>query len=227
MISKHHRPQQQQSRRKSTSPNAKSGYLVQRLHSLRSADLRMAMRLRSGQYSTIPGSSHNLLVSRKRRRSGGGGGDYLDSKNSTSSILDVTVSGASLSNTAFGEGGTTVLLAFIHVYTATKHPAGHCVEPYNGMTVPCFARIVISRDVLRERDIDDGCIKQLRFYDAVVIPSRLPTVAPEDAAAKGLNHNHELCMRSMPTIICTHICQDYPPEQPPLEDVSFDHFHHI
>ena len=218
--------QQRQTQRKSESSNAKSGILVQRLRSLRSTDQRMAMRLRSGQYSASgsSGADGGLMSMRKRRRSAGNG--HLDVKNTASSILDVTVSGALLSgNTGssneFGDG-RTLLPAYIHGYTTTKQPSGQ--GELKGVTFPCYSWIVMSQDVLREQGIvnEDGCTKQLRFYDAVVVPPRLASIHDQPAATSNeANRSNE--MLHMPTIICTHVCQEYSAEEQ-LDNVSFDPF---
>lgn len=216
--------QQQQKRqrqaRKSESSNAKSGYLVQRLRSLRNTDQRTAMRLRSGQYSNSGSSS--AFMSRKRRRSGN---DYLDLKNNASSTVDATVSGSSLSETnasIMGEG-RNALVAYIHRYTMTKQPLSGHNEQINGMATPCFAWIIMSQDEIREQGISDGGTKQLRFYDAVVIPPRVVSTNPSTVASNEVNQ-HDINSQNMPTIVCTHVCQEYPAEQPLLEEVSFEQF---
>lgn len=220
--------QQRQSQRKSESSNAKSGILVQRLRSLRSTDQRMAMRLRSGQYSASgsSGAGGGLLSMRKRRRSAGN--DHLDVKNTASSILDVTVSGALLSDNTgssneFGDG-RTMLPAYIHGYTMTKQPSGQ--GELKGVTFPSYAWIVMSQDVLREQGIvnEDGCTKQLRFYDAVVVPPRVASIRHDQPAATSNEANRSNEILHMPTIICTHVCQEYPAEERQLDNVSFDQF---
>jgi len=220
MISEHHRQQQQKQHKSNRS--AKLGPLVQRMHALRNANQRMVMRLHSGQFAISPGggggvSGNSFLASRKRRRSGG---EYLVA-------LDVTVSGASLSfDTTIGNCGT--LLAYIHSRTEIKGPSssGQFVERLN---LPCYARLIMSRDVIRERGIVDDCIiKQLRLFDAIIIPSIL--VMTEDLDERGgplddVDWNRNNMMQNMPTIICANICQDYPADKPPSQDVSFNQFH--
>lgn len=148
MISEHHRQQQQKQHKSNRS--AKLGPLVQRMHALRNANQRMVMRLHSGQFAISPGggggvSGNSFLASRKRRRSGG---EYLD----PTSMLDVTVAAASLSfDTAIGNCG--ILLAYIHARTLSS--SGQFVERLN---LPCYARLIMSRDVIRERGIVDDCI---------------------------------------------------------------------
>ena len=240
--------QQRQARKSESSSNTKSGYLVQRLRSLRNTDQRMAMRLRSGQYSSSSSSAAGIsssatttgFTARKRRRSGG---DHLDPKNAASSILDVTVS--SNISTSYSERsgnasllseGKSVLPAYIHCYTAMKQPSSgqqseHCKK---GMLlfVPCYAWIVMSHDMMREQNVimeegDTGTTtKQLRLYDAVVIPPRVVNTNEQRRSELDdqVNQNHNLSCIQMPTIICTHICQEYPAEQLPLQDVSFDQF---
>ena len=225
MISEHHRQQQQKQHKSNRS--AKLGPLVQRMHALRNANQRMVMRLHSGQFSISPGgggggvSGNSFLASRKRRRSGG---EYLD----PTSMLDVTVAAASLSfDTAIGNCG--ILLAYIHASTEIKglSSSGQFVERLN---LPCYARLIMSRDVIRERGIVDDCIiKQLRLFDAIIIPSML--VMTEDLDERGgslddVDWNRNNMMQNMPTIICANnICQDYPADKPPLQDVSFNQFH--
>ena len=238
--------QQRQARKSESSSNTKSGYLVQRLRSLRNTDQRMAMRLRSGQYSSSSSSAAGIsssatttgFTARKRRRSGG---DHLDPKNAASSILDVTVSSKITSysersgNASLLSEGKSVLPAYIHCYTAMKQPSsGQQSEQCKGMLTnfPCYAWIVMSHDMMREQNVimeegDTGTTtKQLRLYDAVVIPPRAVNTNEQRRSELDdqVNQNHNLSCIQMPTIICTHICQEYPAEQPPLQDVSFDQF---
>lgn len=163
---------------------------------------------------------------RKRRRSAGN--DHLDVKNTASSILDVTVSGALLSDNTgssneFGDG-RTMLPAYIHGYTMTKQPSGQ--GELKGVTFPSYAWIVMSQDVLREQGIvnEDGCTKQLRFYDAVVVPPRVASIRHDQPAATSNEANRSNEILHMPTIICTHVCQEYPAEERQLDNVSFDQF---
>jgi len=199
----------------------------------------MAMRLRSGQYSASLGSSSggSAFVSRKRRRSSGGN-EVLDLKNNgASSMLDVTVSGALLSGDENGGDGTppalvggdrVALLAYVHRYTLTKHQLSgqHEAEQWNGTTFPCFAWIIMSKDDMHDRGFGAlGCQKQMRFYDAIVIPPRLSNLTPEQSSGvlEGAKCD-ESGSHSMPTIICAGVCEEYPAEQLPLEEVSFDRF---
>lgn len=192
--------------------NAKSGYLLQRLRSLRNSDQRMAMRLRSGQYSTSfssAGSSGGSLTARKRRRSGN---DYLDPKNVALTELDVTVLGGNIPGCegmcSFGEG-KTIMLSYIHRYEITKE--GISMVGSDAIKRPCYSWIVLPNDVLREQGIA-GDKKQLRLYDAVVIPPRVTGTMTE-------------CMKqAMPTIVCTHVCEQYSKELTALPDVSFEQF---
>lgn len=222
MITEHHRQQQHKSHR-----NAKLGPLVQRMHALRNANQRMTMRLHSGQVAIARGggggsNGNSFLASRKRRRSGGG--EYLD----PTSMLDVTVSGASLSfDTTISNCG--ILLAYIHVRTEIKGPSlsDQIVKRLN---LPCYARLIMSQDVIRERSIVNNCINtQLCLFDAIIIPARL--MMTEDMEERGGassdddDCNQNSMMKNMPTIICANICQDYPADKPPLQEVSFDQFY--
>ena len=256
MITNFQQQQRQARKSESSSSNTKSGYLVQRLRSLRNTDQRMVMRLRSGQYSSSSSSSAAAaaagFTARKRRRSGG---DHLDPKNAASSILDVTVSSSITSSfeksnsrinaSLLGEG-KSVLPAYIHCYKAMKqqlssgHSSEHCEKEMGMLTnFPCYAWIVMSHDVMREQNIimegENGTTttttKQLRLYDAVVIPQRVVNTKNEQRSVldeHDMNQNHDASISSiqMPTIICTHICHEYPAEEklPPLQDVSFDQF---
>ena len=233
--------QQRQARKSESSSNTKSGYLVQRLRSLRNTDQRMVMRLRSGSATGISSSATTTgFTARKRRRSGG---DHLDPKNAASSILDVTVSSnistsysERSSNASLLGEGKSVLPAYIHCYTAMKQPSSdQQSEQCKGMLTnnfPCYAWIVMSHDVMREQNVimeegDTGTTtKQLRLYDAVVIPPRVVNTNEQRRSELDdqVNQNHNLSCIHMPTIICTHICHEYPTEQPPLQDVSFDQF---
>mmetsp|Transcript_41796 Transcript_41796/g.87729 ORF Transcript_41796/g.87729 Transcript_41796/m.87729 type:complete len:592 (+) Transcript_41796:26-1801(+) len=222
-----HAERQRLSTRKAESSNAKSGYLVRRLRSLRNTDQCMAMRLRrSGQHST-PGaiSGGSAFMSRKRRRSGS---DSLDPTKAASSTLDVTVSGTPVSDDGSGHAvlgdDRTVLLAYIHRHTLTKQqpPFSSRIHNGNGLSFPCFAWIIMSRDAVRERGISDGGITQIRFYDAVVIPPRVADTKSEQCVVA--SEESKRVESHMPTIICTQIFQEYPAEQPPLQEVSFDRF---
>ena len=81
----------------------------------------------------------------------------------------------------------------------------------------------MSQDEIREQGISDGGTKQLRFYDAVVIPPRVVSTNPSTVASNEVNQ-HDINSQNMPTIVCTHVCQEYPAEQPLLEEVSFEQF---
>jgi len=252
MVSDHFRRQlrQQQQQQQRKSSEASNGYLVRRLRSLRDADrLAATTSLRGGggggRYCmTTPGGSSNPLLlssSRKRRRGGGffaaaaGGVDCPD--RAAPSTLDVTVSGPppSSSDPAFvggGGGGTIVLLAYLHLHTvATRPPSGKCEGRRDGgTTLPGFAQLVMSRDAMREMGIVvDGRAKNLRLYGAVVIPpprSAAASAERTDAVGDGANRDRdELRMIGrLPTIVCTNYFREYPVDQPPLRDVSFDGF---
>jgi hypothetical protein len=246
MVSDHFRRQQRQQRQQQhrKSSEASNGYLVRRLRSLRDADRRAATTsLRGGgggRYcTTAPGGSSNplLLSSSRKRRRGGGEGDCPDPNRAAPSTLDVTVSGPppSSSDPAFvggGGGGTIVLLAYVHLHTvATRPPSGKCEGRRDGgTTLTGFSRLVMSRDAMREMGIvGDGRAKNLRLYGAVVIPPpRSAAAAAErtDADGDGANRDgDELRMIGrLPTIVCTNVCREYPVDQPPLRDVSFDRF---
>jgi hypothetical protein len=224
MITEHHRQQQQQQQHKSHR-HAKLGPLVQRMHALRNSNQRMAMRLRSGQLAATPpgggSSGSSFLASRKRRRSGGGG-EHLD----PTSMLDVTVSCASLSlfDTTLANCG--ILLAYIHARTEIKGSSSSSGQFAGRFNLPCYARLIMSRDVIHERGIVNDCInKQLRLYDALVIPARL--MMTENPKVRGGSSSDDVdcyqnnMMKNMPTIICANICQDYPTDKPTLQDVSF------
>ena len=223
MVSTHHQAKQQA--RKSES--SKSGYLVQRLRSLRNTEQRMAMKLRNSQLSSGLGGGSSGGGIRKRRRTSGG--NNVDPKNCASCILDVTVSGKLLSDfdaTLLGEG-KSVLLAYIHQHTMTKQPSeGDGSEGEEGSkgVSSCYAWIVMSHDVMREQGLLDGCTttKQLRIYDAVVIPPRVVDMKTGSMTSGDTNQTQYDMHR--PTIVCTHISQAYPTDQPPLQDVSFDQF---
>ena len=89
----------------------------------------------------------------------------------------------------------------------------------------------MSRDVIHERGIVNDCInKQLRLYDALVIPARLMMTGNlkerGGSSSDDVDCYHNNMMKNMPTIICANnICQDYPADKPPLQDVSFNQFH--
>ena len=188
-------------------------------------------------------------MSRKRRRSSD---HHLNPESMATSTLDVTVrccdksfssagcnsNGASL----LGEG-KSVLLAYIHCYAMTKHQEDKpdiMMQSESELlpSFPCHAWIVMANDVIREHglvqndDNDDMATssttistKQLRLYDAVIIPPRLVNMDEEDdesnlaAAQVEMNTKHK-----MPTIVCTHISKAYPAAQQELQDVSFDQF---
>lgn len=216
IVSDHYRAQQliNQSLRKYEQSHGKSGYLVQRLRSLRNADQRMVMQLRSGQ--TAPsGTTTGVSIPRKRRRSGG---DYLDPRNNATTIMDVTVSGASVSVCKFDEG-KAILLAYIHCYNTMNHSSDHSDVPYDGLSYPCFALIVMSRDVVQEKGIVGSKSKQLRIYDGVVVPPPLGTPLDSDWNADSGEGKPDHS-KGMPTIIRTHICEEYP-SSVPLPDVTF------
>jgi hypothetical protein len=243
MVSDHFRRQlRQQQHRKSS--EASNGYLVRRLRSLRDADRRAAttsLRGGGGRYcTTTPGGSSNPLLlssSRKRRRGGGvfaAAGDRPDPNPST---LDVTVSGPppSSSDPAFvggGGGGTIVLLAYVHLHTVATRPSGECDGRRDGgTTLPGFAHLVMSRDAMREMGIvGGGRARNLRLHGAIVIPqprSAAAVTKRTDADGDGANRdNDDECrmIGGMPTIVCTNVCKEYPVDQPPLRDVSFDGF---
>ena len=108
-----------------------------------------------------------------------------------------------------------MILAYLHRYFLKHQSAGR-----PSITYPCFAWILLSQDRMREQGlVDENCIKQLRFYNAVVIPPRGANTNSTQAAA---SKDDEL--RRMPTVICTQVCQAYPAEQPALPEVSFDPF---
>jgi hypothetical protein len=200
-----------------------------------------------GRYcTTTPGGPSNPLLlssSRKRRRGGGffaaaaGGVDCPDPNRAAPSTLDVTVSGPppSSSDPAFvrgGGGGTIVLLAYVHLHTvATRPPSGTCEGRRDGgTTLTGFSRLVMSRDAMREMGIvGDGRAKNLRLYGAVIIPppsSAAASAERTDADGDGANRDgDELRMIGrLSTIVCTNVCREYPVDQPPLRDVSFDGF---
>ena len=83
----------------------------------------------------------------------------------------------------------------------------------------------MSHDVMREQGLLDGSTntKQLRIYDAVVIPPKRVVSIKTGSIASG-DTNQTKCDMHRPTIVCTHISQAYPTDQPPLQDVSFDQF---
>jgi len=223
MVSTHHQAKQQA--RKSES--SKSGYLVQRLRSLRNTEQRMAMKLRNSQLSSglSGGGGGGGGGIRKRRRTSGG--NNLDPKSCSSSILDVTVSSKLLSDvdaTLLGEG-KSVLLAYIHQHTMTKQPSNDGEGEENKGVSSCYAWIVMSHDVMREQGLLDGSTttKQLKIYDAVVIPPRVVDMKTGSMSSTA-DTNQTQCDMHRPTIVCTHISQAYPTDQPPLQDVSFDQF---
>jgi hypothetical protein len=223
MITEHHRQQQQQQQQHKSHRNAKLGPLVQRMHALRYSNQRMAMRLRSGQLVVTPpgggSSGSSFLASRKRRRSGGG--EYLD----PTSMLDVTVSCASLSfDTTIANCG--ILLAYIHARTEIKGSSSSLGQFMGRLNLPCYARLIMSRDVIHERGIVNDCInKQLRLYDALVIPARLMMTGNlkerGGSSSDDVDCYHNNMMKNMLTTICATICQDYPTDKPTLQDVSF------
>jgi hypothetical protein len=174
----------------------KAGYLIQRMRSLRSNDQRMAMRLRSGQ-----------LTMRKLRRSGGGGTEF-DARHSAKSELDVTVSCIARE---FGEG-RSVVLGHIHRYEGVN---GGAVND-STLKLPTFAWILLSNDVIREQGIAQGVSKQLRFYDAVMIPKRVPNASLQ-------NVEHLDLELTLPTVACGSVCEQYSAEHA-LSAVSFDIF---
>lgn len=182
-------------RQSTASRSGKCGYLIQRVRSLHNNDQRMAMRLRSGLYS-------NNSMMRKRRRSSN---DFLDPKHSAKTELDVTVSDIS---SAFGDS-KSMLVGYIHRYESAN--SGTSIDGMK-LNLPCFAWILLSNDVVREQGITKGATKQLRFYDAVVIPKRFP----RDSKSVPM----EL---AMPTIACSNVCEQYSAETALLE-ISFDHF---
>ena len=182
-----------------------SGYLTQRLRALQSKDERMALRLRSGQYSSGTG----LGGARKRRRSGG---EHLDPKHNAKTALDITVSSI-VSDSAVAGDGRMSLLAYIHRYEPIKQDSvgevgRHLIE---SVRVPSYALVAVPKDFLREhRLVSDGTsAKSFRLYDALVIRPRVARLET-DAAIEG-----ERKMDHLPTIICTQvICQqDYPVER--------------
>lgn len=217
MVSNHHRQHQlNQSHRKSEQSTAgKSGYLVQRLRSLRNADQRMAMQWRNGKNSTS--GLNCATMPRKRRRSGG---DYLDPRNAASTIMDVTVSGASQAVCKFDEG-KTVLLAYIHCYTTIKQPSEHSKDQWDKLKYPCFALILMSRDAVQEQGIVGSRSKQLRIYDGVVVPPRVAALDSDWNVSYEAKPDTEFHSKDMPTIIRTHICEEYPASVPLLPDVTF------
>eukprot|EP00804_Cyclotella_cryptica_P008901 CCRYP_013104-RA/>CCRYP_013104-RA protein AED:0.33 eAED:0.33 QI:0/0/0/1/0/0/2/0/946 len=175
----------------SRSSNAKSGYLIQRLRSLRNNDQRLAMRLRSGRYSNAYSSKTNAAMVRKRRRSGN---DYFDHKHTTMSELDVTVSHLGI-ECVFGDD-KSIHVAYIHRFERNKS-AHHISGDDIIFNLPCFSWIILSNDVMREQGIADGTSRQLRFYDAVVIPTR--------SISRGLPISELVESESkMPTIVCAN-----------------------
>jgi len=223
MVSTHHQAKQQA--RKSES--SKSGYLVQRLRSLRNTEQRMAMKLRNSQLSSGLSGGGGGGGIRKRRRTSGGNNN-LDPKTCSSSILDVTVSGklpSDVGASLLGEG-KSVLLAYIHQHTMTKQTSNEGDEGEEGSrgVSSCYAWIVMSHDVMREQGLLDGSMntKHLRLYDAVVIPSRVVDMKTGSMTSGDINQTQ--CDMHRPTIVCTHISQAYPADQPSLQDVSFDQF---
>ena len=181
-----------------------SGYLTQRLRALQSKDERMAMRLRSGQYS----SSSGLGGARKRRRSGG---EHLDPKHNAKTVLDITVSSI-VSNTAVAGDGRMALLAYTHRYEPIKQDSvgevgRHLIE---SVQVPSYALVAVPKDFLREHRIatDGTSTKSFRLYDALVIRPRVVRLEVDTAIEEERRMDH------LPTIICTQvICQQDNPNQ--------------
>lgn len=171
------------------SRHGKAGYLIQRLRSLRSNDQRMAMRLRSGQLSM-----------RKRRRSG----NEFDAKYSAKTELDVTLSSIA---SVFGESKSMVI-GYIHRFEGVN--GGEVDEK---LKFPCFAWMLLSNDSFREQGLINGSLKQLRFYDAVVIPKRTSTGCLMTSDS----------LQTMPTIACGTVCEQYSAEAV-LPNISFDQF---
>jgi hypothetical protein len=204
----------------------------------------------SGVGSSVSLSTALHASVRKRRRTiggGGGGGEcdrnFQDPKYaSPSSALDVTVSWASFSSssssssfdTTFGEGGGSVaLLAYMHhphaaMRTTTMMQSSglwRIGRRENGITTPGFSRIVISRDVIFELGgVGDGRDVRLRLYGAVIIPPPRSSTAECNAERTDGDGDGEdpHVMGMLPTILCTNIFEEYPADQPPLDDVSFD-----
>ncbi len=178
--------------------NSSSGYLTKRLHSLRVNDQMMNMRLHSGKLST------SSLIPRARCY---GGVNATSLRNVATTVLDVTVGGyinigcAKLS--IFGDSRRAAM-AYIHTY---KTILTENEELTSRIQFPCFSWIVLSLDLLQKKGVSDARPMQLRIYDAIIITPR-----SEDKDPKG----------KIPTIICTHVYEEYPDELPPLPMVSFD-----
>eukprot|EP00956_Cyclotella_meneghiniana_P022443 scaffold42474_cov73-Cyclotella_meneghiniana.AAC.7 len=173
--------------------SGKAGYLIQRLQSLRSNDKRMAMRLRKDRFSSsIP----------KRRRSGH---EFPDPKHSAKTVLDVTVSNISC---AFGDGRSAVI-GYIHRFESMNGGDASNMK----VNLPCFVWIILSNDILREQGVSDETTKQLRFYDAVIIPKRVSG----DLDLSNAAHNEMI----LPTIVCGNVCVHYSAEAT-LPNVSFE-----
>ena len=189
--------------------NKTGGYLIQCLRSLRNNDQRMAMRLRA---STAP------MSSKRRRSSGGSTGsrmNLLASKQVAASELDVTVMmdvAVPNHNDDFGIG--KIRLAYIHRYTG----AMGC------QAVPCYSWIVLPQHVLDEKSIGDtggASSKQLRCYDAIIIPPRIASISAEGQLIP-LNGLKETEL-PLPTIICASVCEQCTSDTTTsLHDVSFD-----
>lgn len=216
--------------RKAETASVGRGHFVRRLRSLRDDDARGAMRLRSPASfgARQVGGGGGAFLSRKRRRSGGGGADRLDPRNAASSSLDVTVSGICLPDdavsSALGEG-RSVLLAYIHGHNNNLPSNRLCNKV---VAVPCYAWIIMTNDEMREQGIaGDSCKRRLRFYDAVVIPPRVvegSARSPRLQSAIAAPTDDEECHIAMPTVVCTHVCHEYPIEGPTLNEVSFEGF---
>lgn len=173
--------------------SGKAGYLIQRLQSLRNNDKRMTMRLRKDRFSSsLP----------KRRRSSN---EFSDPKHSAKTELDVTVSNISC---AFGDG-RSVMIGYIHRFESINGGDASNTK----MVLPCFAWIILSNDILREQGVIDETTKQLRFYDAVIIPKRVSGNLDASEAVR--------TDMTLPTIVCGNVCVQYSAEVT-LPTVSFE-----
>lgn len=208
LLDYHRQQQMSQSHRKSEQKGGKSGYLVRRLRSLRNADQRMAVR--GHNYTS---GSNDVSTPRKRRRSGSG--EYFHPRSSASTSMDVTVSGALQSVCKFDEG-KTVLFAYIHCYT---YPSHYSEDQCDRLSFPCYALILMSRDLVQELGITTSQSKQLRIYDGVLIPPRFLALDRNVASENG-KPDRDFHSYDMPIIICTHICEENPGSVP-LPDVPF------
>jgi hypothetical protein len=168
------------------------------------------MRLRSGQFPNAFSSRTGAVMARKRRRSEN---DYLDPKHKAMSQLDATVSYLGI-ECAFGDD-KSIHVAYIHRFEKNKS-GNHSIGDEIKLNLPCFSWIVLSNNVMREHFIADRTAMQLRFYDAVVIPTRsiMHTLRTADLVESE---------SAMPTIICTNVCEQYPVDTP-LQHISFDRF---